>query len=123
MIEHVLHEWAAKPLRFGVSDCCQFAGAVVNEFRGHNPMSRFSYMGSREAQELIRSFGSLENAVTDTLGAPIPVELASDGDVLLADMSNGESIVGAVCFGRFVVRTEDGITDWPLAAARLAWGT
>jgi hypothetical protein len=58
MIQDVLHEWAAKPLRFGVSDCCQFAGAVVEEIKGYNPMRRFAYIGYDEAQKLIASFGS-----------------------------------------------------------------
>lgn len=123
MIQDVLNRWAEKPLRFGVSDCCQFAGAVVEALRGHNPMSRFSYMGYREAQQLIRSFGSLEAAVSDTLGEPVPVHHAVDGMVLLADMPNGESIVGVAYLGRFIVRTDVGITDWDIEAARLAWYT
>ena len=120
-IHGVMLEWSEKPFSYG-EDCCQFAAAVVEAITGHNPMRSFVYESERQALRVIARYGGLRQAIIATLGSPIPVADARDGDVLLVDSTSGPA--AAVCFkGRAIVRTPNGIMDWPLETASDAWKT
>jgi len=119
----VIREWADTPFSYG-KDCCQFAGAVVECVAGYNPMSTFDYTNEDEAKAAIAAHGSLQDAVTATLGEPSQPPYKT-GDVTLHYVvyNNGdnEQAVGVVVDGRSVVRTKTGITDWPLDRANCVW--
>ena len=121
MIGQVLSEWSNKPFVYGRSDCCQFAGAVIEDRSGKNPMSRFAYDDEAEAYDIIAHFGSLEAAVTHVLGKSIDVADSEDGAVLLAVMADGKEMVGVRIMNRMVVKTANSVVDWPLEAATRAW--
>lgn len=114
-------DWSNRPFRYG-EDCCQFAASFIEMRTGHNPMVDFIYSNKKEALALIAKYGSLEDAITETLGEPIPVTEAKELDVLLADTDNGPA-AGILYNGRCVIRTPTGLMDWPLEFARLAWSS
>ena len=105
----------------GISDCCAFAGAVVEAVHGFNPMDDFEYTNRKEAEDIIKKHGSLLAAVAAKLGKPLPVEGAEEGDVLIALQQDGSWIVGAVVGDRMAVKTSQGLTDWPLHFAAYRW--
>jgi hypothetical protein len=89
--------------------------------KGYNPMDRFEYSNGREANEIIESFGSLEGAITHTLGEPTG-EIA-DGNVVLYELTDGSQAAGVIYLGRGVVRTKNGITDLPVDMAKAVWSS
>lgn len=116
----VIHEWSSRPFCYGVSDCCRFAGAIVEEVTGKNPMDAFDYHDERTAKRVIARYGGLEQAVTATLGPPVSPETAEDGDVLMVESEQGPAV--ATCYRRrAVVLTPNGPTDWPLEWATRCW--
>lgn len=112
----VIQEWSSRPFEYGTSDCCQFVGAVVEAMTGHNPMAPFRYQNKAEALAIIRKFGDLETAFRATLGCPV-----EDGVILLAEMADGSKMAGVAYKGFCVVKSKDGVRDWPLTNARLTW--
>lgn len=116
----VIQKWSDQPFAYG-SDCCQFAGEMVEAIHGWNPMRSFSYSDEAEAQAIIDRHGNLEAAMTATIGEPIPVTDAVDGDAVVVDQTDGTQIAGVVYRGLIAVRTRKGVTDWPLGVARRAW--
>lgn len=116
----VLQRWSHRPFEYGVTDCCQLAGELVAERFGRNPMKEFSYSDKRSAMRVIAEHGGLENAVTATLGEPVSVDQAEDGDVLLVESEQGPAV--ATCFqGQAIVLTPNGPVNWPLATATRCW--
>lgn len=116
----VIHEWSKRPFRYGVVDCCRFAGAVVEEVTGKNPMDSFDYDDERGAVRTIARYGGLEQAVTATLGEPVSPETAENGDVLLVESEQGPAL--AVYYrARAIVLTPSGVTDWPAETAIRCW--
>lgn len=130
-IHAVINRWAGKPFGYGRGlDCCQFAGEVIEELTGHNPMSAFTYANKWQAWAIIAEYGSLRTAVSATLGDEVPATEARDGDPLLVDVRThlprmaelvGDEMIGVCWKGRCVVRTNQGVTDWPLEWATAAW--
>ena len=116
----VISRWSRRKFRYGAVDCCQFAGDIVREVTGRNPMDAFSYSSREEAEEIIRSHGGLEAAVSATLGEPVGTDQAEDGDVLMVDSEQGPAV--ATCYrGRAIVLTPNGPMDWPLQFATRCW--
>lgn len=117
--QEVVKQWADRPFAYG-ADCCQFAGEMVEAMHGWNPMNAFSYADEGSANRIIAEYGSLEAAITATLGEAHrePVE----GDVVVVDLKDGSQIAGVVFRGRVVVRAKPrGLIRWPRAYARRAW--
>ena len=82
-------------------------------------MVNFPYRGEDGANQLIASYGSLENCIRAQFGEPY--DGCKDGDVLLYDLADGQQIAGIVYKSRGVVRTKNGLMDWPLEGARFVW--
>jgi hypothetical protein len=116
----VIREWADTPFSYG-KDCCQFAGAVVEITAGYNPMTAFDYADEAEADAAIATYGTLQDAVTAHLGEPAPPPYKTGDVTLHVQKPSGEQIVGVVIDDRSVVRTKQGITDWPLERAVCVW--
>ena len=120
MSESVLAEWANKPFEYGISDCCQFVGAVIEEMTGHNPAHQFTYETEAQAYKLIGKYGTLDDLVTALFGEPIDPEDSQPGDILSIDL--GERTMLAVNIsGLAVYKTPTGITDWGIESATKAW--
>jgi Domain of unknown function (DUF6950) len=121
-LTQVLLEWSDTKFSYnGRGDCCAFAGEVVRAIHGYDPMDTFTYTTKASAIEAIRARGGLVEAVTATLGPPLPVEGAEDGDVLAAMQEDGEWIVGVALGGRMAVKTKKSLMDWPLEFALHRW--
>lgn len=106
----VIDQWQRLPFTYGKTDCCQFVGALVNAHHGHNPMEKFPFYGDvRQALQAIRRYGSLENAVTATIGVPrSSVRDSQDGDVLLIRLKTGEESLAYNDRGLALVRLDNG---------------
>jgi hypothetical protein len=82
-------------------------------------MDQFSYRGRRQALKLIESFGSLEDAITATLGAPY--EGVKEGDVCTLNANDGSEAAGIIYRGRVVARVAGGLMDYPIDRANKFW--
>jgi hypothetical protein len=124
-IRAIIDKYAARPFGYGGVDCCQFVGECIEVFTGDNPATGFLYADEAGALAHIERYGSLEALVTAKLGEPydertVRVDI-KNGDVVVFDQADGSQIAGVVYQGRGVVRTETGLTDWPLEGARAVW--
>lgn len=120
----VMQHYANLPFAWdGVADCCAFAGELVKVFHGEDYMARFQYKNKAEALRAIKEHGNLVDAITSVMGEPRPVipEELEVGDVLIAEQTDGTWIPGIFIMGRMVVRTAEGIMDWPVQYAQHAW--
>jgi hypothetical protein len=122
-MREIIIKYTHAPFEYGVTDCCQFAGECIEAVTGKNPMHGFLYDDEKSAYEIIESYGSLDAAITATLGEGIQGEYEPhDGDVALCKSTNDIEIVGVVCQGRIVVLSpKTGVTDWPLERAWNVW--
>lgn len=120
----VIDEYQREPFVWGESDCCTFVGDCLDHLERFNPMFLLYYNGKREAVRVIRSFGSLSDAITFFFGEPIDPLYAREGDIVVCE-SDGEQISGIVMRTdsgmRCVLRTKTGLVDWRIDRAIKAW--
>lgn len=123
-VREVIYKYRNRPFTYGDADCCAFVGECLTASGGDNPMRLFAYRDEDEAREVIAQYGSLEAAITATLGDPFPIIDAKENDVVLVEQY-GEQIAGIVHrtdLGlRCVMRTRKGVVDWPLVRGIRAW--
>ena len=123
-MREVIYKYQQQPFRYGDADCCAFVGECLEAAGRDNPMRRFSYSGETQAKEIIENYGSLEMAIRAVLGEPINVKDAAENDVVIVEQ-HGEQIAGIVhrtALGlRCVMRTQNGVIDWPLHRAVRIW--
>ena len=116
----VIRKYDRTPFSYGL-DCCQFVGDCLESITGNNPMNGFAYKNKREAYRIIKSYGSLEKAITATLGEPY--DGIKDGDVCTISANDGTEAAGIVFNNRIIARVEDGVMDYPLERALRVWET
>ena len=116
----VIEKYAGQSFRYG-ADCCQFVGECVESLTGDNPMKAFSYSDESEAYEIINSYGSLEKAITATLGEPY--DGFKDGDVCLIEQTGGRQIAAVAYENRVIARVKSGLMDYPRGYAKKVWCT
>jgi len=116
----IIQKYDRMPFRYGL-DCCRFAAECVESITGKNPMAGIEYSNEAEAYAIIDRHGDLEGALRAHLGEPY--DGRKDGDVILAECSDGSQLAGIIFNGVCVVRTKVGIADWPIRRARLVWET
>lgn len=117
----LLQEWSNRPFSYGY-DCCQFAGAVLQNVNGSNPMEVFNYVDEIGALAAIGKYGNLVDATTAILGEPLDNESTiEEYDVVACLMEDGEWIIGIVIGERVAVKTKVSIMDWPLEYIRHRW--
>lgn len=121
----VIYEHQSRPFDYGENDCCSFVGQCLEAAGLDNPMRLFSYAGQTEAEEIISQYGSLSDAITAALGDPMADPLyARENDVVIVRQGTEEiaGIVHRTDVGlRCVMRTRNGVVDWPLCRASMAW--
>lgn len=118
-IERIIEEWQDRPFEWGVTDCCQFVSACVEELTGEDFVSLVLYENHDEAIEQIDAAGGLDLLVSSVLGDPEERE-PRDNDVVIVTC-NGEQILGFVWNGVVILRTEQGLVDWPIDSVELVW--
>lgn len=103
--------------------CLHFCGHVALAITGEDKRPLFpAYSSQEEAEAILTQYGGLAGILTHALGDPIPAKKAGRGDIVLAEVDDGE-IISGICVGAraiFLAR-EGGITDRPMTCARLAW--
>jgi hypothetical protein len=123
-VAEVLREFERPFAYDGKSDCCAFAGALVEAIRGVNPMDRFDYDNKFGCYKNVPRNGTLLDAVTEALGTPmIEVEGVEDGDVLAVQQKDGTWVIGTALWNRMAVKTPQSIMDWPIEYASHRWST
>jgi len=116
-VRAVIDRYAGLPFRWGL-DCCQFAGECMAAVGGHNPMDGLNYDDEASAQALIDRHGGMRAALLAVFGEPY--DGCKNGDVLYVSRC-GVEMAGVVYRGRCVVRTQQGLMDWPIEWASLVW--
>jgi hypothetical protein len=109
-----------EPFAFGTHDCCQFAAGAVEAITGENPADRFHYADETEAAQLLELHGGVEGIVTVALGSPVHPSQGGRGDVVVAELANGDT-AGVLLGNTCAFPSEFGIVYWPRSVARLAW--
>lgn len=108
----------------GERDCCVFVSRLIQEIHGFSPIENFDYKSKSAALFVIRQHGNLVETISSVLG---PARLCEDfskvkeGDLLAVQQTDGSWIPGVSFMGRLVVRTPEGVTDWPLDYATYFW--
>lgn len=117
-VRKVIEEWQHKAFSYNGADCCRFAAACVLAMTGRDPMAGMQYHNERAAVRIVRSFGSLHNAVCSVMGEPS--NRYEQGDVTIQTMAGGE-IVGILYQGQSVVRTKTSLVNFPMARISASW--
>jgi len=115
---HVIQRYAAMPFEYGTSDCCQFVADYIESVTGENPADAFRYYGEGGAESILRQYGGLQGLLRAVLGEPSP---SVDKHGVALTSWQGKAIAGVVYKGRLVIRTESGVTDWPIERAEYVW--
>ena len=118
-IEQVIEEWQSKPFEWGTYDCCQFVGACIEDATGDNLAKLVDYGSQRDVVEMMEDAGGLDVIVSTVLGDPVDRE-PRDGDVVMVECA-GDDIVGFVWNGVILIRTMNGLVDWPLNEVKAVW--
>jgi hypothetical protein len=91
-----VEERRATPFGWGVNDCALFAADAALAMTGHDFAAPFRgrYRTAAGARRALRANGaaSLEDFVTQALGAPVAPALARRGDVVLFDAIDGPAL-------------------------------
>jgi hypothetical protein len=120
-----LMECRARPFEYGTHDCCRFAAGVVDAIADAGIVARMDaehpYADREGAYAVIGSVGGLEQLVSVYLGEPVHPSRAGRGDVVLAELDQGETI--GVCLGNECVFAAEpgGLAVRPRTVARVAW--
>ncbi len=118
-IAQVIERFQDEPFEWGHSDCCQFVGECIAAVTGENLALLVEYADEAEALAMIEDAGGLDVVVSSVLGDPVAPP-ASDNDVVM--VRDGETpIVGFVWNGVVLVRTPQGLVDWPMAKVEHVW--
>ena len=115
-MDEALRDCAQREFRYGRFDCCVFVAYVLEAMTGHDYLAAWRYSNRYEAQELVREYAGLEGAVSQELGAPIPVKQAKRGDVVMVEDDGGSL---GICVGSDVLYPA---RPWGLAQCKLSDG-
>lgn len=94
-----MRAWSEGPgsigqLVYGVNDCCQFVGTVLQRVTGVDYRAGFDYGTEGAADWLVHMHGSLRGLASDALGIqPVPLAHLAPGDPIHFDRL-GESGLG-----------------------------
>lgn len=125
MMLDYLEQQSRKPFVWGVSDCIQFAGGMVEQMTGHNPADKYRYSSEREALQIIAQAGGLASLITAEMGEPRPsIAEAVDGDVVLTKFRDTGDIVGIAQPSRKVMWLRllaGGVVPVPFEQALKVW--
>lgn len=113
----------AMPFGWGSNDCVTLAADWVREATGADPIADIrGWVDARSALLTIEALGGLRQAVTDRLGAEIPVLTAQRGDVVMHEETVRPGL--GVCIAeQFMAPLEEGgIVMVPMNRAVCAWG-
>lgn len=120
-VRNALNRSANEQFKYGTLDCCLFAGEVVKELTGSNPMEQFMYNDETEAHRLISLWGgSLERAAEKLLGESVDVDELEVGDVILARV-NQVDIVGVMLIDEGILKTANGTVKVPKRLIVKGW--
>lgn len=122
-MKDIIDKYTSTEFEYGIADCCQFAGEVIERQTGRNPCREFDYSSRAEAYEIIASYGSIEALLDAKIGPGIQgVYDPNDGDIGLCKTETGFELVGVVYAGRIVVLTQNGgVMGWPLSKVYKVW--
>ena len=124
-VAEVIDRFARHRFEYGAADCCAFVGACLEAAGKINPMRKIEYTNEDDARAIIAMYGSLSHAVTAYMGSPLESPEQAEVDDVVLCHAGGEQIVGTVQRvngeRRCLLRTEDGVIDWPLRRAVRAW--
>ena len=122
MLTDFIESKSAASFQWGVHDCCLFAADCVEVITGHDYASqlRGRYKNGREAQEVIKEYGSMEEMVSALLGASCEVAFAHRGDVVMFDTSDGPAL-GICCGKQSVFAGRTGLVYHSTIKCSAAW--
>ena len=108
---------------YGTADCCTFVADCLTFMYGENPIKGLKYRSESDANNIIRYHGDLVKTINHYLGPPEGKDYEpKNGDVAMAMSGNGP-IAAMVYADRLVLKTENGLTDWPLERGLVFWST
>lgn len=110
------------PFAWGSHDCCLWAADCVQAITGHDFAApyRGRYDDAKGAAELLVRDGGVGAIASAALGAPVPVSLATVGDVVLVQQEGRKAL--AVCNGSAALATgPHGLVSIGMDAALAAW--
>lgn len=120
----VLQDHASRPFAWnGEDDCCSLVDDILQVFHGRSFMDDFKFVNRRQAIELMAEHADLLGCVKSVLGEPDRPQASDiqDGEVLMGQQNGGEWILGVSLLGRMIVKTPNGVMDWPLEAVVYRW--
>lgn len=120
--ERFVRERSNLPFAWGTNDCAIFAADCVQALTGTDvalPELR-THTTDLQAARLLKKHGGVAGIATAALGAPLAPLLAHVGDVVLADMGNGDTL--AICNGGTCMAPGPaGLVHVGMDTARACW--
>lgn len=109
------------PFAYGSHDCCLFSAGAVEAITGENVAARWHYTNEIGARRLMAKWGGVDGLVTAALGDPCHPSQAGRGDIVMAELTNGETI--GVCLGAVCAFAEEpqGVALRPRSLILKAW--
>ena len=120
-VHQALNKWQRRDFTYGDSDCCQFAGFIVQEITGKDYLATFAYNDQSEAESIIKSNGDLEDTVSTVLGQPTyDVSRLPDGSPVILKFPSGP-LIGVKLGKSAVCLTLKGLTKMPEEYIAAGW--
>ena len=116
-----VERWRSRPMKYGSTDCFQFAGEVVYALTGIDHRPKFGEYSSRaQADAILRNYGGAAGIIASALGDAKPAAFAKRGDLVTADFGDGVTV--GVCLGLHICAPGPrGLVFIPAEQALMAW--
>ena len=116
----LINKLSDEPFKYGKSDCFTFTNALVEAWHGHGYRELHPYKTKKEADAYMEQHGGIEALTVGTLGYPVAAEHCLDGDVVIADVGDGDAL-GFVFSGHGLFKSRKKIVKLPLKKCLRGW--
>ena len=118
----LINELSDADFEYGKTDCYIFTAKLVKEWHGKDYIKHHAvYKNKKQADAYIEKFGGIEALTTGTLGYSTDPVRCVDGDVVTAEVAQGQVALGFVQGGHGLFKMKKTVVRLPLKKCRMGW--